>query len=246
MSIKIIRSELFKKFPELIFGFSTKIGGYSEGDFDLNLSISVGDDPVNVAKNRKIFFDELGIKEEQVTFQKQIHSANINYSPNPGHFDDSDAIFTDQKNNFLAISVADCIPVFLFDKKKKVVAGIHSGWKGTKEKIVSKTILMLKDKFSSDPKDIIAFIGPGISGEKYEVGREVAEHFEEEFKTKGNNNKYYLDLKKNNLHQLLAVGVNEENIEISELCTFSEKDLHSYRRDGTGSGRMFGIIGLRA
>ena len=110
---QIIRSELFKKFPELVFGFSTKTGGVSPEPYCLNLGASVGDDIENVKKNREIFFGELGIESNQVTFQKQIHSSIINYSETPQHFDGCDAIFTDKKNNFLAVSVADCIPVFL-------------------------------------------------------------------------------------------------------------------------------------
>lgn len=240
----IIRSELFKKFPELIFGFSSKTGGVSPDPYYLNLGASVGDDIENVKKNREIFFNELGVSGDMVTFQKQIHSSIINYSEKPQNFDGCDAIYTDKKNNFLAVSVADCIPVFLYEPEKKIVAGIHSGWKGTLDKIVSKTIVELKSKFSIDISNLIAFIGPGISQDKYEVGEEVGLLFDEEIRYK-KNGKYYLDLKKDNYNQLLKSGLKKEKIEVSELCTFSEKDLlHSYRRDGVISGRMFGIIGM--
>ena len=245
MKNKIIRSALFSKFPEIVFGFSTKTGGVSPEPFGLNLSISVGDDPENVKRNREIFFNELGIKEEQVTFQKQIHSANINYSSKPEHFDGCDAVYTDKKNVFFAVSVADCIPVFLYAPDKKVVAGIHSGWKGTHARIVTHTIEELINKFQINATDLIAYIGPGISQDKYEVGDDVGKFFDDDVKFE-RNGKYYPDLKKDNYKQLIAAGLKTENIEISELCTFQEKELlHSYRRDGIRSGRMFGVIGMK-
>lgn len=241
----IIYSELFKNFPEIVFGFSTKIGGVSPEPYCLNLSSLVGDDLKNVKRNRKIFFDEIGIKEEDVTFQKQIHSTIINYSVRPQHFDGGDAMYTDKKENFLAVGVADCIPIFLYDLQKQVCAAVHAGWRGTHGQLLSLTISELRKKFSINAANIIAFIGPSISQKHYEIGDEVAELFEEDLKFY-KNPKYHLDLKKANYKQLINSGVKKENIEVSELCTFTEKDLlHSYRRDGNKSGRMFGILGMR-
>ena len=245
MNIKIIRSKLFQNYPDLVFGFSTKPGGVSPEPYILNLSISVGDEPENVKQNRKLFFDELGIKEEEVTFQKQVHSSNINYAIKPCNFENCDGIYTDRRNNFLAVGVADCIPVFLYDPGKKVVAGVHSGWKGTKEKILTKMITELQTKFNCAPDELIAYIGPGISQVRYEVGKEVGELFDESIRY-FKNGKYYLDLKKDNYDQVLKSGLKKENIEVSELCTYDEKELlHSYRRDSVKSGRMFGVIGMR-
>lgn len=242
---KIIYSELFKKHKDLIFGFSTKPGGVSPEPYCMNLGMSVGDDAFNVEKNREIFFSELGIKKEEVTFQKQIHSTIINYTSHSQYFDGCDAIYTDKANNFLAVSVADCIPIFLYEPEKKIVAGIHSGWKGTHGKILTATINELKNKYSVDCSKLTAYIGPGISQDRYEVGEEVGKLFDKEFRY-GKNGKYYPDLKKDNYNQLIESGLKKENIEVSELCTFTEKELlHSYRRDGEKSGRMLGVIGFR-
>lgn len=241
----IIHSGLFGKFPELVFGFSTKQGGVSPEPFCMNLSASVGDDIENVKINRRIFFENLGINESNVTYQKQIHSTTINYSPAPSHFEGCDAVYTDIKNNYLAVSVADCIPVFLYYPVKKIIAGIHSGWKGTFGKIVTATVEKLKSRFSADPSEIYAYIGPGISQERYEVGPEVGKLFSSEVSIK-RNGKYFVDLKKDNFNQLINSGLKKENIEVSDLCTFTEKELlHSYRRDGVRSGRMFGVIGIK-
>lgn len=243
--IKILRSKLLNKFPEVVFGISTKPGGVSPDPYCLNLSISVGDEIENVKANRKLFFDELGITKELVTFQKQIHSTNINYSGHPQHFLDSDAIYTDRKNNFLAVSVADCIPVLLYEPDKKIVAAIHSGWKGSANKIVSLTIDEIQGKMGAETESLVAFIGPGISQKNYEVGDDVGKFFDDEVKIH-KNGKFYLDLKKNIYRELVSKGLKESNIEVCDLCTFEEKELlHSYRRDKEKSGRMFGIIGIR-
>lgn len=244
--IELIYSEIFRKFPELVFGFSTKPGGVSPGELKLNLSFSVGDNPEFVKANRKLFFNKLKIKEEEVTFQKQIHSSQIHFSNKPCFIDGCDAIYTNRENNFLAVSTADCIPVFLYSPGSKVVAGIHAGWKGTKEKIVFKTIEELKKNYSVDLSSMIAFIGPGICKEHYEVGKEVADLFDDHVKSAASGKKYILDLKLENFNQLVKSGLKKENIEVCGLCTYGEKILfHSFRRDGEKAGRMLGIIGIR-
>ena len=102
----------------------------------------------------------------------------------------------------------------------------------------------MKEKFSVDTSKLIAYIGPAISQDCYEVGKEVADLFDEKVKAY-RDGKYSLDLKKSNLYQLLNLGVRKENIEVSEHCTFKEEKLfHSHRRDGERIGRMFGIIGM--
>ena len=102
----------------------------------------------------------------------------------------------------------------------------------------------MKEKFSIDTSKLIAYIGPSISQDCYEVGKEVADLFDENVKA-FRNGKYFLDLKKSNLYQLLNLSVRKENIEISKHCTFKEENLfHSHRRDGEITGRMFGVIGM--
>jgi len=242
--MKIIRSELFSKFPQIKFGFSTKEGGVSPEPFCMNLSIATNDSEENVLKNRELFFGELGIPQETVNFQKQIHSDISKNIETGGFAGECDATFTAQKDVFLTVSVADCLPVFLFDPKNEVIASIHAGWRGTAENIVSKTISKISEQFGTASEDIIAFMGPGISQEYFEAGEEVGELFRDEVKIR-KGEKFHIDLKKENFDQLIESGVKEENIEISELCTFKESGLlHSYRRDRERSGRMFGVIGL--
>lgn len=242
--LKIIKSRIFNKFPELKFGISTLSGGDGNSPYLFNLSFRVGDNAENVKRNRKIFFDKLGISENHVSYQQQTHSVKSNKVEQPAFYRDSDALYTNRKNNFLAVSIADCIPVFLFEKKKKIVAAIHSGWKGTLNKIATVTTEKIIREFAADARNILAYIGPGISVEHFEVGREIAYLFEDNVTVK-KGGKFFIDLKLHNYMQLIGIGIPDENIEISDYCTYKEKGLfHSYRRDKDKSGRMLGVIGM--
>lgn len=240
----IITSILFGKFPELVFAFSTKEW------MDFGNNTGVDDDKSDLLHQKGIkkrfnsFFEHLNISPDKIITQTQIHSININYGETSFHFKNSDGLHTNKKNIFLTIKAADCIPVFLYDPVKKVIAGVHSGWKGTHNRILTKMITTLKDNYGVYPEDLIAFIGPGISGEHYEVSKEIADLFPEESK-KVLNNRYYLDLKIDNLFQLLNCGLKRGNIEISPLCTFGNSNiLFSYRKEKEKAGRMIGVIGI--
>lgn len=221
-------------------------GGVSPAPYNLNLGLSVGDEKENVETNRKLFFDELKIPSDRVNYQKQIHSDLIKKIDEPGFAGECDATFTTKKNIFLTISVADCVSVFLYEPHHNIVAGIHSGWKGTSLNIISKTIEAIKLDTKIKNLNFYAYIGPCISQEKFEVDKDVADLFPKEYvKYDPGKNKYFPDLKRIVIEQLIECGIDQENIEASELCTFSETQLlHSYRRDRNKSGRMYGVIGM--
>ncbi|MBN8571979.1 MAG: peptidoglycan editing factor PgeF [Ignavibacteria bacterium] len=243
--MKVVEPDLIKKYPELLIAISTKDGGVSPSPYFLNLGLSVGDEDKNVLDNRKRFFESLNIPLDRIVMQKQIHSDNINIVNESCFIQDSDALITNEKNLYLAISIADCIPVFLYSPDKKVIAGIHSGWKGTEYKISQKVFERMVDEYGVSPAEMIAYIGPGISVENYEVSKEVAEKFQSS-SYKIENGKFYLDLKKDIYEQLLSVGLKKESIEITSYCTFRDKELfHSHRREKGATGRMFGVIGMR-
>lgn len=243
--MKIIYSELLKKFPEVIFGFSTKIGLERKEPFYFNLSLTVGDNSIYVEENRKAFFNLLGLKYESVAIQKQIHSDIITIVRQGGSIGQSDAMITKHTDVGLAVSSADCVPIFLYDKKNKIIAGVHSGWRGTQKQILKKTLQKLNDEFNSSPENIFVFVGPSISKKNYEVGREVADQFDSKYYSIVND-KIMLDVSKINYDFLREFGIPENQIEVSNLCSFEEKQLlHSYRRDGEKSGRALGVIALR-
>ena len=186
----------------------------------------------------------------------QTHSSNIVIvdnleqgleSPLGRYFPDTDGLVTTRDDIALITRFADCVPILLFDKRKKVQANIHSGWKGTLKKISSRAIFAMKENFASNPKDIIAVIGSAIGKDDFEVEIDVASQFQDIFGdwndtiVKKNHIKYLIDLQEINKRILLDNGISRENISIIDFSTYKEKEmLHSYRRDGKG----FGLMGL--
>jgi YfiH family protein len=243
--MQIIYSKLLRRFPEIIFGMSTKNGLDRVAPFYFNLSLNVGDDPDLVRRNREYFFERIGLQSSEIAYQKQIHSDIIKVADQPGIIGESDAMITTKNRIGLAISTADCTPIFIYDEKNKLIAAVHSGWRGTSKRILSKTLSKLMNEFNSVPENLFVYIGPSISKKNYEVGKEVADQFDEKYLVlKGD--KFLLDVSGANLDMLIEAGIPELNIGKSNFCTFQEKDLlHSYRRDGKNSGRSLGIIALK-
>ncbi len=238
---------LFEKFPELVHGFSTRIGGVSQAPFtSLNLGASTPDDAERVRENRRLFFKALNIPQERIVFPRQVHSANIRIVNHPGIIAACDALITAQNDLFLSIQTADCFPVFLFDPNQRVVAIVHSGWRGTAKNIVGKTIRQMIAHFAVQPAHILAVIGPGVQKSCYQVDETVVLHFDAEFYRQDGPAHYLLDLQGAIHRQMTDAGIRGEHIEVDLECTHCRSDLYySYRRDGKQSGRMMGIIGLR-
>jgi len=241
----VIRPKLFNAYPNIISGVSSKIGARRNEPFFLNLSFNVGDDEQIVKENRNLFFAALNLSEKATAFQNQVHSDVITYVNSPGNCGQSDAMITDKCGLTLAVSIADCTPILIYDKNKKVIAAVHSGWRGTYQKILLKTISMLVNDFHSDPSTLICYIGPSISQVNYEVDIEVAERFPEKYSEK-KDHKYLLNVSGINYDYLVEGGVKKSNIQQSLLCTFAYKNIfHSYRRDGKKSGRSIAVICMR-
>jgi YfiH family protein len=243
--VHILKPYIFNNYPEIIFGFSTKILSYAKPPYYFNLSYSVGDDKGLVDKNRKDFYEAIGLTVENVGYQRQIHSDIVQVIECGGDNGASDAMITKEKNLGLAIAVADCTPIFLYDLKNKVIAAVHSGWQGTEQKILLKTLLMMQKNYSSKPENIITYIGPSISQANYEVGKEFAEKFDKAYLIpKGD--KYLFDVGGSSYQMLLDFGIPKNQIQKSELCTYEFSTLlHSYRRDGNLSGRSLGVIAIK-
>jgi YfiH family protein len=150
------------------------------------------------------------------------------------------------------VQTADCVPILIFDPVRKVVASVHAGWRGTVSKIALKTIRQMIAQFGSDPKDIVAGIGPSIHVHAYEVGPEVVKEVKKNFvhstallKPSLVEGKAYFDLWEANKMVLQESGIPEENIELMGLCSFEHVDLfYSARRDGLETGRMVSAISL--
>ena len=241
----ILKPPIFKKYPEIIFGFSTKIGAERKAPYYFNLSFSVSDRKEIVEENRILFFNTLGFDTANIAYQKQVHGDTISYISKGGYAGESDSMITDKCGLGLAISIADCVPIFIYDFKNKLAAGVHSGWRGSSKNILHKTLVKLKKEFNSSPENFVVYLGPSIKQNNYEVGKEVADLFDQKY-VKHQNGKLYLDVAGFNYDVLINFGVKKENIQQSGLCTFAMDNLlHSYRRDGEKSGRSLGVIGIK-
>ncbi|MBU3141955.1 peptidoglycan editing factor PgeF [Clostridium sp. CF012] len=181
-----------------------------------------------------------------IGYLNQIHSDTIfNFDEN---VNDGDALITNKIRIAIGVFTADCVPVILVDNKKGAIAAVHSGWKGTKASIVSKTIKKLEQDYGSNAKDIKVYIGPHIGGCCYEVSNELIEEFTSEDIYSNikisNNNK--LDLEKCILAQLVEKGIKEENITTTNICTVcnNQFELYSYRNSENKQGRMFSFVYL--
>ncbi len=243
--MQIIKSTLLEKFPNLIFGFSTKIGLNRQSPFWFNMSLTVGDDKEKVHENREAFFNVIGLTTSQIAFQKQVHSDIISIVEKPGMIGESDAMITTKPNIGLAVSSADCVPIFIYDSGNRLIAAVYAGWRGTQKQILCKTIETLIKNFNSEKNNLVFYIGPSITQDNYEVGEEVSIQFDPKYSVR-KYGKIYLNVLLANVDMIYKFGISKNQIEISNLCSYKEKDLlHSFRRDAEKSGRALGIIAMR-
>jgi YfiH family protein len=274
--IRILQASALAKLPWLVHGFSTTPGGVSaqDGQKVLNLGFTEWDAKENVLENRRRFQSALGATDLKLISLKQIHSDVIHlFDSAPAESCHGDASATNRSSLLLSVQTADCVPILLVDLKKRAVAAVHAGWRGTLARIVVKAIGRMQMQFKSNPADLLAAIGPAIGGCCYEVGTEVATQFLsqfaaapewfDEFRTGDEPNpvqwlnmmppghqpppkNVLLDLRKANRALLLGAGLHAPSIFVSDLCTACRRDLlFSYRKEGAGSGRLMSVIGIR-
>ncbi len=238
---------IFNNFPQISAAQSTRHGGISQVPFSsLNLGKSTADLPENVAENRRRFLEEMGFSDGKLAASFQVHGSEIYHATQPGFVSGFDALVTATPGILVAVSVADCTPILIFDKKNQAVAAAHAGWKGTAAGIVSKTLDFLKKEFSTRPADCFAFVGACISEKTFEVGEEVAIHFSKNYRRwDAGRGKFFVDLKNANRAQLLDFGLPPGQIEVSEACTvLQNEDFFSHRKERGTTGRMLAAIGL--
>lgn len=224
---------------------STRPGGYSESPYSsLNLGYASGDREEAVTKNRELLAAFAEVEEAYSLFPAQVHGNHILEVNRPGEEDrtKADALMTSAAGLAINIQTADCVPVILYDPVRHVASVIHAGWRGTVTDITRKAVQKMVRLYATQPKDVIACIGPSISPQVYEVGGEVVTKAqavcgEKVLIQQGNTSCF--DLWLANKLQLLEEGVTEDHIEIAEQCTFSMPELFfSARRDGPHTGRM--------
>ena len=234
---------------------TTRHGGYSTGAYaEFNITHYCNDDPKAVRKNREALCQLLGIEDNHLILPRQTHGTEVLHIdkaflalPAEGRqmaLEGIDAVITDVPGVCIGISTADCIPVLLYDTKRRIAAAVHAGWRGTVARIVEKALTRMTEWYGTRQQDIVAQIGPGISLASFEVGDEVYEAFQAAgFNMESISRRYekwHIDLPQCNRLQLLECGVPEQSISLSSICTYQQHDtFFSARRMGIESGRIF-------
>lgn len=175
---------------------------------------------------------------------KQIHSKDIVVvTKKTETIFEADAVITNECGLFLSVATADCVPILMYDEKKRVIAAVHSGWRGTNKEIAKFCVQDLVGKFAVNPKDLQVQIGPSIRECCYEVSLDVANRFKQYgYITKGG--KVYIDLAYINRQMLINCGIKKNNICISQYCTSCRSDLLYSWRKRKEDGRMYAVIGM--
>ena len=265
--LQLLRSEKLDRLAWLVHAFSTRIGGVSRayGGNTLNLGFTRQDSRAAVERNRELFLKELGVangrKSWPLVALRQIHSDLIHRVDGmrvdriPEQPLAGDGMVTDTSGLLLAVQAADCLPIIVADRKRRAVGVFHAGWRGTVKRIVEKGVGEMRKHFKSDPRDLVAAIGPGVQGCCYEVGEEVRTKFEAQFayaaslfrevkerdpvrekypllfltaRAPGHSElpvKLFLDLVEANRRQLLDAGVMAKNIDTAAPCTACKTEL---------------------
>lgn len=222
--------------------FSTRLGGVSEGEFaSMNMAFNRGDNPESVTENYKRICKSAGFDFDSLTASAQDHNTFVRAvtSENKGvgiykprDLQSVDALITNEKGVTLVTYYADCTPLFFVDIKQKAIGLAHAGWRGTVGRIGEKVVKKMTELYGTNPADIIAAIGPAISVCCYEVDKPCADNFyalsdldSSRFVFPKENGKYMIDLLETNRQILVAAGVKNENITVSDVCTNCNSEL---------------------
>ena len=217
----------------------------------------------NVLENFRLFADAAGFRAEDIVCSDQTHTTNVlrvgrsdsgSGITRPLDWLDVDGFITDEPGVVLSTFYADCVPLYFADPVHHAIGLSHSGWKGTSMQMGRVTVEAMKREFGSDPRDMLAAIGPSISGAHYEVSWDVARHFDPEFRPleypdrglPAEEEKYMLDLWGVNRKILMDAGIPEENIQLPNLCTFENADImFSHRASHGKRGNLGAFISIR-
>lgn len=251
--------DLLDRVDNIVHFTTTREGGVSDGAFSsFNMGNFSDDSPLNIIENREILARMFYMDISRFIIPHQTHGTkvltidksflNLDHAAAIETLYGVDATITGEKDIFLCATTADCVPVILYDRRQEIIAAIHAGWRGAVGRIVEKTVTEMERQFGSSPGDMMAGIGPAIDVSHYEVGDEVVNRFHDEgfdlsdltlFRRETSYSKYHIDLKEINRRELIRLGIPEDKIEKSPLCTFGREDLFfSARRQTVHSGRM--------
>ena len=255
-----MKYKIFEPYNDKIIAFSTEREGYfnnndegiSQGLYgSLNLCHYVNDNPEHIAHNRLLFCQYHNIESDRLFIPRQTHTANVKDITQTNDFQDTDGLISNIKGSCIGINTADCLPLLIYDPTHHVATAVHAGWRGLVGRIATNAIRLMQQKYDSSPADLICAVGPSISVDIYEVGDELKTQFaqagfpiEQIFIDRPEWRKSHLDLRAAIHYELIANGIEETNIEISDICTYQNSyKFFSARQFGINSGRIFsGII----
>jgi polyphenol oxidase len=254
--LPLLRSDLI--LAPFVHGFTTRAGGVSAPPFDtLNLGAKWGDDPARVSENRRRVERAVG---GPIFVARQVHGAVI-VRVRAG--DDraalaqveADGICCDSSGVAIGVFVADCVPALVVDPRTGSFAAVHAGWRGTVAGVLPAAVRALGTEFGARPEELRVALGPAIGPCCFEVGPEVSAAFEALFpdarargivlpSARGAAGKANVDLKAANRLLLERAGVAPAAIEAGPECTHCDRArFFSFRRDGSGTGQLMGIVG---
>ena len=245
-------------------GFSTKLGGVSEGIYEsMNLSFKLGDDEQAVRENFERMARALEVETADMVFAMQTHTANVRKVTNedrgkgivtPLDYQDVDGLITNEPGICMVTTYADCVPLFFVDPVHKAIGLSHSGWRGTVGRIGQVTLQKMHEEYGTEAKDVFAAIGPSICQDCYEVSEDVIEQFKNTFAEHNwdaifypkENGKYQLNLWKANEIILTEAGVLKEHMAVTNVCTNCNSEmLFSHRATAGKRGSLAAFMALK-
>ncbi len=263
-TVPFLEYPMLRKTGLVYHGFSTRLGGVSEGCYaSMNLSFDRGDAPEAVRENFRRIGNAIGVNVEDMVMSKQTHTTNVRVVTEEDRgkgvvkerdYTDVDGLVTDVRGICLVTSYADCVPLYFVDPVRNAIGLSHSGWRGTVGKIGKKTVELMTERFGSDPSDILACVGPSVCVDCYEVSEDVVEKVREAFAPalwnrlfyKKDNGKYQLDLWKTNEEIFLEAGILPEHIAVTNVCTHcNSRILYSHRTQGDKRGNLCAFLALK-
>lgn len=243
--ITVLTEPALSAIPGIVHGFSTRRAEHNA--FTLG---PLGSENPAVQINRTRFMDAVGMTGWPLLKLKQSHSNIVHDMKDTWAASQpvaGDGAVTALRGAALGVQTADCVPILIADKKGRVVAAVHAGWRGTAGRIAEKAVRQMTEVYAVSADDLMAVIGPHNAVCCYEVGDEVvtAINDPEAILRKPEWVRPHLDQAKANKRQLMTAGIPEAQIIASSLCTQCRADLfYSYRREGERTGRLLSVIGI--
>lgn len=256
--VPLLTYPLLEKTEFVTHGFTTRMGGVSEGYCStMNISTTRGDAPEAIEENRKRLARALGVNVEDFTYTHQTHTTNVavvREEDRGKRFMETDGMVTNVPGICLVTFYADCVPLYFVDPVHRAIGLSHSGWRGTVGRMGQVTLEKMKEVYGTRPEDVYAAIGPSICQDCYEVSGDVIEEFQKSFSKsvwpqlfyKKENGKYQLNLWKANQLVLTEAGVAEQKIAVTNLCTHCNPEiLFSHRSTGVKRGNLSALLAIK-